>query len=176
MMAAIILLALLTAERLGEVIIAARNTHALIAQGAQEAGASHYPWMVTMHAAWLVGLWWLAPGQPVNWILVAVAVVLQAGRYWVIATLGGRWTTRIIVLPGIPPVAGGPYRFVRHPNYVIVVLEIALVPLTFGLWQMALIFTALNAAMLTVRIRAENRALAAAARQSPLPTAQSAPM
>lgn len=169
MTAVIILLALLTVERLSEVIIAARNTKALIARGGYEAGARHYPWMVTMHTAWLACLWWLAPGQSVNWALAGVAALLQLGRYWVIATLGGRWTTRIIVLPGVPPVMGGPYRFARHPNYVIVVAEIAIVPLTFGLWRVALLFSLLNAIMLTVRIRAENRAIAAAVRQDPLP-------
>jgi methyltransferase len=174
--AAVILLALLTAERLSELVIARRNGRALIAQGGYEAGAGHYPWMVAMHAAWLACLWWLAPGQPVNWVLAGIAMLLQAGRFWVIATLAGRWTTRIIVLPGIPPVTGGPFRFMRHPNYAIVVAEIAVVPLTFGLWQVALLFSVLNAVMLAVRIRAEERALAAAARQDPLPTTQSATM
>ena len=171
-----ILLALLTLERLCELVIASRNTGRLMAQGGREYGAAHYPAMVLMHASWLAGLWWWGLGNPVNYPLVAVALLMQAGRWWVVTTLKGRWTTRIIVVPGLPPIRSGPYRFLRHPNYVIVVLEIAVVPLALGLWRMAILYSLLNALMLTVRIRAENAALAEAMRQDPLPSAVFPPM
>ncbi len=107
-----------------------------------------------------MALWWLAPGRHIFAFWLVLYVLLQVARIWVLATLGQRWTTRIIVLPGAPLVRRGPYRLVDHPNYVVVTGEIAVLPLVFGLWQIALIFTALNAAALTIRIREENRALA----------------
>src|SRR4030095_12655124 len=116
--------------------------------------------ILVLHAAWLAALWWWAPGQPISIPFLVLFAILQAGRVWVIRSLGERWTTRIIVKPGAPLVHRGPYRFVNHPNYMIVTAEIAVLPLVFGLWQIALIFSALNALILTVRIRAENRALA----------------
>jgi methyltransferase len=155
----IVILALVTLQRLGELWLSNRNTRRLLAQGAREAGASHYPLIVAVHMLWLATLWWLAPGRPVNGFWLAVYVLLQLGRIWVLATLGRRWTTRIIVLPGAPLVRRGPYRFVNHPNYVVVVGEIAVLPLVFGLWRISLIFSLLNAAVLAIRIREENRAL-----------------
>ncbi len=163
MNAALVILALVTAQRLAELIVASRHTRALLARGAYEVGAGHYPLIVAVHAAWLAALWWLAPGRPVLWPLIGLFVLLQGARLWVLATLGERWTTRIIVLPGAPLVARGPFRFVRHPNYWIVAAEIALLPLAFGLWSVALIFSLLNAAVLTVRIRAEEKALESSA-------------
>lgn len=115
--------------------------------------------IVAVHAGWLASLWWFAPGQPIDWSLIAMFALLQIGRIWVLRSLGPRWTTRIIVLPGAPLVTGGPFRFVSHPNYLIVIGEIAVLPLAFGLWQLAVLFTVLNAAALTIRIRAENKAL-----------------
>lgn len=162
-MAAIVILALVTLQRLGELVLARRNTQRLLAQGAYEIGARHYPLIVAVHASWLAMLWWLAPGQPIRWTLVALFLVAQAGRWWVLSTLGPRWTTRIIVLPGAALVARGPFRFARHPNYLIVAAEIALLPLAFGLWEVALAFSLLNALVLTIRIRAEEKALASAA-------------
>ncbi len=159
MTATILILALVTLQRLAELVIARRNTHALLARGAYEAAPGHYPLIVAVHTLWLLVLWWLAPGRPILWPLIALFLLLQLGRVWVLATLGSRWTTRIIILPGAPLVAGGPFRFVRHPNYVVVVLEIAVLPLAFGLWQVALVFSALNAAVLAIRIRAEEAAL-----------------
>jgi len=156
---AIIILALVTMQRLGELVVARRNTRTLLARGAYEASPDHYPLIVAVHSLWLVSLWWLAPGRPIAWALVGLFLLLQAGRLWVLATLGPRWTTRIIILPGEPLVARGPFRFVRHPNYVVVALEIAVLPLAFGLWQVALIFSLANAAVLSVRIKAEERAL-----------------
>lgn len=159
MNAAVLILSLVTAQRLAELIVSRRHTRALLARGAYEVGAGHYPLIVAVHAGWLAALWWLAPGRPVLWPLIGLFALLQGARLWVLATLGERWTTRIIVLPGAPLVARGPFRFVRHPNYLVVIAEIALLPLAFGLWQVALIFSLLNAAVLTVRIRAEEKAL-----------------
>lgn len=159
MIAAYVLLGFVTAERLLELVIARRNTKALLARGAHEVAAGHYPAIVILHAAWLVGLWFLAPGQPVQWFWVAVFALLQALRLWTLATLGRRWTTRIIVVPGETLVAAGPFRFLRHPNYMVVVGEIAVLPLCFGLWWYALAFSVANAVVLWVRIRAEETAL-----------------
>jgi methyltransferase len=156
----IVILALVTLQRVGELWLSNRNTARLLAHGAQEVGASHYPLIVAVHALWLVALWWLAPGRHIFAFWLVLYVLLEIARIWVLATLGHRWTTRIIILPGAPLVRGGPYRFVNHPNYVVVVGEIFVLPLVFGLWQIALIFTVLNAAVLTIRIHEENRALA----------------
>jgi methyltransferase len=161
MSAAAIILALVTLQRLGELVLARHNTQRLLARGAVEAGASHYPLLVAMHAAWLISLWVYGHDQPVELIPLVAFIGLQGLRCWVLATLGQRWTTRIIVLPGAPLVAGGPYRFIAHPNYVVVAAEIALLPLALHLPWIALIFSALNAAVLTIRIRAESHALAA---------------
>ncbi len=160
MTAAIVILALVTLQRLGELVIARRNTKALLAGGAYEASPGHYPLIVAIHAGWLAALWWLAPGQPLNWLLIGLFLLLQLGRLWVLATLGRRWTTRIIVVPGERLVARGPFRFVRHPNYLVVAGEIAVLPLAFGLWEVAFLFSFLNAAVLAIRIRAEEKALA----------------
>jgi methyltransferase len=153
------ILALVTAERLAELVLASRNTRRLLDQGAREHGAGHYPLIVAVHAAWLAALWWLAPGRPVSIALLALFALLQLARLWVIYTLGRRWTTRIIVLAQAPLVKRGPYRLLDHPNYAVVVLEIAILPLVFGLAWVAVVFTLLNAIALTIRIRAENRAL-----------------
>ena len=157
--AAILILLLVTVQRLGELWLSNRNTRRLLDHGAVEAGRGHYPLLVAVHVGWLAALWWWAPGQPINWPLMIVFALLQLSRVWVIASLGLRWTTRIIVLPAAPLVRAGPYRFVDHPNYLIVALEIAALPLAFGLTGVALAFSILNGAILTVRIRAENRAL-----------------
>jgi methyltransferase len=116
---------------------------------------------VALHASWLAALWWLAPSQPIAPLWLVLFFLIEIGRLWVLASLGERWTTRIIVLPGAPLVRRGPYRFVDHPNYVVVVAEIAVLPLVFGLWQIALPFSLLNAVILAIRIREENRALSA---------------
>jgi len=157
---AIIILALVTLQRAGELWLSNRNTSRLLAKGAREVGASHYPLIVAVHALWLAALWWFAPGRHIFAFWLVLYVLLQIARIWALATLGYRWTTRIIILPGAPLVRRGPYRFVNHPNYVVVISEIAVLPLVFGLWQIALIFSALNAAVLTIRIHEENRALA----------------
>jgi methyltransferase len=156
---AVAILSFVTLQRLSELALARRNTAALIAAGAREYSPRHYPLIVAVHATWLITLWMLAPGRPVHIPMLILFALLQLGRVWVLRTLGPRWTTRIIVLPGAPLVNGGPFRFVSHPNYLVVIGEIAVLPLVFGLWQVALIFTILNAIALTIRIRAENRAL-----------------
>lgn len=157
---AALVLALVTLERLGELWLARRNTRALLAQGAVEVAAGHYPLIVLLHAFWLAGLWVLGWQKEVDTAWLAVFVLLQVLRVWVLATLGPRWTTRIIVQPGLPLVTTGPYRLLSHPNYVVVVGEIAVLPLCLGLPWYALAFSIANAAVLTVRIRAENAALA----------------
>lgn len=156
------LLTFVTAQRLSELVIARRNTMALFARGAREIAPDHYPYMVALHTGWLVGLWMLATGQPIQLFWFCVFMLLQVLRLWVLATLRARWTTRIIILPGAPLVEGGPYRFFKHPNYMIVIGEIAALPLAFGMPLYALVFSLLNAAVLIVRIRAENAALKSA--------------
>ena len=155
----VIVLALVTAQRLGELALANRNTRRLLAMGAREHGAGHYPLIVAMHAAWLIGLWLFGWNRPVDLFWLAIFVVLQGLRVWVIATLGGRWTTRIIVLPDAPRIRKGPFRFISHPNYAVVSAEIAVLPLAFGLPIFAAVFFVLNIVVLTIRIRAESRAL-----------------
>jgi methyltransferase len=159
MWSSIALLAFVTLQRLVELPIARANMQRLLAAGGYEVGASHYPLLVAVHAAWLASLWWLAPGRPVDLPFFALFILIEIGRIWVLRTLGRRWTTRIIIVPGEKLVASGPYRFVDHPNYLVVIGEIAVLPLVFGLWQVALIFSLLNAAVLTIRVRAENAAL-----------------
>ena len=156
---AAILLSLVTAERLGELWLARRNTAALVARGGFEVAPRHYLPIVLLHATWLAGLWGFGWSNPVDSAWLAVFLVLQAARVWVLATLGSRWTTRIIVVPGAPLVTAGPYRFVSHPNYLVVIGEIAVLPLCLGLPWVALVFSLANLAVLAVRIRAENAAL-----------------
>ncbi len=157
-----ILLALVAVQRLAEVAYAERNTRALIARGAREAGRGHYPLIVLLHAAWLVAILLMLPEvRVIFWLPLVLFLLLQAARVWVIATLGPYWTTRIITLDEAPLVRRGPYRFVRHPNYLIVAGEILLLPLALGEWQVAAVFTLLNGAMLAWRIRAEDAALTA---------------
>jgi methyltransferase len=158
---ATIILALVTLQRLGELFLARANTNRLMARGATEVAAGHYPMLVAMHAAWLISLWVWGREQPIDPFALASFVVLQALRVWVIATLGSRWTTRIIVLPDQPLISSGPYRFLSHPNYVVVAAEIAVLPLALHLPWIALVFTILNAIVLFIRIRAEAHALAA---------------
>ena len=159
MSVATIILLLVTAQRLGELVLARRNTSRLLAKGAIEIGPGHYPLVVALHAAWLVSLWIWGRDQDVNVLALIGFAVMQGLRLWVLATLGERWTTRIIVLPGAPLVAAGPYKYLSHPNYAVVAGEIALLPLALHLPWLALIFTLLNAAVLFIRIRVEARAL-----------------
>lgn len=156
-----IILFLVVAQRLVEIVYAERNTRALLARGAVEVGRSHYPLIVTLHAAWLTIIVLVLPADAtIHWWALAAFVALQAARVWVIATLGPYWTTRIITLQGAPLVRKGPYRFVRHPNYLVVAGEIAALPLAFGEVNVAVVFTILNAAVLAWRIHQEDQALA----------------
>ena len=161
---AVLLLAFVTAQRAGELVLARRNTRRLLSQGAYEVGRGHYPLLVGFHAAWLGGLWWFGGDQPVHPAWLGAYALLQALRVWIIGSLGERWTTRIIILPGVPLVRRGPYRFLSHPNYVVVVAEIAVLPLALGLPGYALAFTLMHLVVLAVRLRAETSALEAAPR------------
>jgi methyltransferase len=155
----VLILAFVTLERLAELWLARRNTSRLLAEGAREHAPGHYKLIVAVHLLWLAALWGLALPRSVDGFWLGMFVLLELARIWVLATLGRRWTTRIIVLPGAPLVRKGPYRFINHPNYWVVIGEIAVLPLVFGLWAVALVFTLLNAIVLTIRIRAENAAL-----------------
>ncbi len=155
---ALAFIAFLLLQRGAELILARRNTRRLLARGAVEHGAAHYPLIVAMHAAWLLAIAALGWSNPVSPGWLAAFAVLQVLRIWVQASLGSRWTTRIIVLDE-PLVARGPYRWVPHPNYLVVIAEILVAPMVLGLWPVALIFTLLNALILRIRIREEARAL-----------------
>jgi methyltransferase len=162
MTAALVIIGLMALQRLGELAYARRNTRLLLARGAIEVGRAHYPLIVLLHASWLVAVVvMLPPSPPIHWPAVAALVGLQALRLWVIVALGPYWTTRIVTLPEAPLVRGGPYRFLRHPNYAVVVGEIAILPLAFGQVGVAIVFSVLNAAVLWWRIRIEDRALRA---------------
>ena len=151
----------LVLQRLVELGIARRNHRALVARGAIEFGRRHYPALVALHAGWLLALLGtIDPQTPVSIPLLAVFVLLECGRVWVVVTLGSRWTTRVMVVPGAKRIRAGPYRFLNHPNYLIVCGEIAVVPLMFGAWPLAVIASALNLLALRTRIRVENQALA----------------
>ena len=153
--------ALVALERLAELWHARRNTRALLDAGGVEVGRSHYPLIVALHAAWLLAIVLTVPAEAgVSAPLLIAFAVLQGVRLWVLTSLGPYWTTRVITLPGAPLVRRGPYRFLRHPNYVVVAAEIAVLPLAFGAWGVAAVFSGLNAALLAWRISLENQALA----------------
>jgi methyltransferase len=155
------LLAFLTAQRIAELWWVRQNERRLFAAGGVEYGRAHLPLIVLLHAAWIVGMWVLAYDRPVNLFFLTLVVLLQIARFWVLISLGRRWTIRIIVVPGERLVARGPYRFLRHPNYAVVTGEIAAVPLAVGLPVYALVFSILNAAVLAIRVPAEDAASAA---------------
>jgi methyltransferase len=155
-----LILGAVTLQRTAELVLSHYNTNRLLALGAVEVAPRHYPLIVAVHAAWLISLRVFGRDQPVHNVALLFYLALQGLRYWVMRTLGPRWTTRIIVLPGQSLVSAGPYRFLSHPNYAVVAGEIAVLPLVLGLPLLAVIFTILNAAILAIRIRAENRALA----------------
>ncbi|MFF4553011.1 isoprenylcysteine carboxyl methyltransferase family protein [Streptomyces sp. NPDC001422] len=165
-----LLVAVVAAERVAELVVARRNERWSVARGATVAGQGHYPAMVALHTGLLAGCLaevWLA-GRPfvpaLAWPMLAVLAAAQGLRWWCIRSLGPRWNTRVIVVPGLPLVAKGPYRWrrLRHPNYVAVVAEGIALPLVHTAWVTAVVFTVLNAVLLRVRIRCENRALASA--------------
>lgn len=147
-------------QRLGELVLAAQNTKRLLAAGAIEAGRRHYPLFILLHSTWLLAIIVTTPAAaPPNSLLLALFVLIEFGRVWVLVALGRFFTTRVITLPGAALVRVGPYRFVNHPNYLIVIAEIACLPLIFGNWPVALIWSILNLALLNQRIRVENTAL-----------------
>ena len=154
-----ILIALVALQRLGELIYARRNTRALMERGAREVGAGHYPLMVLLHGGWIVALFVLTEPDPVpHWLWLAVFAICQVLRVWVLAELGPYWTTRVIVLDGAAPVRRGLYRLVRHPNYLIVAIEIPALPLGLGRPLVARVFGLLNLALLAYRIWVEDGA------------------
>jgi methyltransferase len=161
------LVGLVALERVAELVVSNRHVAWALAQGARESGRGHYPAMVALHTALLVGCvvepWALArPFVPaLGATMVALVVLAQALRWWCISTLGPRWSTRVLVVPGLPRITAGPYRWLRHPNYVAVVLEGAALPLVHSAWLTAAAFTLLNLALLRVRVRCEDAALAA---------------
>lgn len=162
----LLLIGLIAGQRLWELAVSRRHVRALMARGAREVGAGHYPWMVALHSAFLVScvaeVWLLdrpfRPAQALPWLVVLAAAL--GLRAWTLRSLGERWTTRVMVLPGAPLVTRGPYRWLRHPNYLVVVLELAAIPMLHGAWLTALLFGAANLALLTRRIGAEEAALA----------------
>jgi methyltransferase len=161
-----VLVVLVGLERLAELVVSKRNAAWSFERGGWEAGRGHYPVMVVLHTGFLVAMlveaWVRRPDVPAGlaWSMLVLVVAAQALRWWCIATLGRRWNTRVIIVPGLPPVTGGPYRLLRHPNYVAVVVEGVVLPLVHAAWVTALVFTVANAVLLTVRIRVENAALA----------------
>jgi methyltransferase len=151
-------------QRLLELALSRRNERLLRVRGAVERGRGHYPLIVAMHALWLLSTFGegalRGPGFPFYWpVPLTLFLLVQPLRYWAILSLGESWNTRILVVPGAKPVRRGPYRYLNHPNYVVVVVEILSFPLIFGAWITALIFSIMNAVLLSVRMREENRAL-----------------
>jgi methyltransferase len=148
--------------RAGELIHARRNARRLLAEGGQSVGDGHYPFIVALHASWLGVLWWIGWRLPQpDWLLFGLFVLLELARLWVVATLGRFWTTRIITVPGAPLVRNGPYKWVRHPNYLIVALEVPLLLYAFNAPALAVLFGATNILLLAYRIRVEEDALRA---------------
>jgi methyltransferase len=159
--AVVIVVSLVAVQRLGELLYAARNTRRLKRRGAVEHGRYHYPLFIALHGFWLIAILIAVPtGTAIAWLPMSLFIVLQAARLWIVATLGAFWTTRIITLPDAPLIRRGPYRFMRHPNYLVVIGEIALLPLVFGAWWIAAIFSLLNLALLAWRRWVEDAALA----------------
>lgn len=156
----VLFIAYIIAERLIELPIAARNTKRLIASGGAEHSPGHYPFIVALHTAWIIALLIFGYDNSLNLVWLGVYAALQVLRIYILGTLGRRWTTRIIVIPGERRVTTGPFSKIPHPNYMLVIAEILVAPLVLGLWEVAALFSALNAAILTVRIGAEERAWA----------------
>lgn len=156
------MLALVVAQRLAELALARRNTRRLLAEGAVEAGAGHYPLFVILHTGWLAATALAVPAAtPPDPVPLAALLAAMAARVWVMASLGRFWTTRVVTLPGAPLVRRGPYRWLRHPNYLVVSAELALLPLAFGEWRVAVVASALNGALLAHRIAVEDAVLSA---------------
>jgi len=161
-----VLVVLVGVERVAELVVSKRNAAWSFGRGGTESGRGHYPAMVVLHSGFLVAMlveaWVRRPdvSPALAWSMLTLVVASQALRWWCIATLGRRWNTRVIIVPGLAPVRSGPYRLIPHPNYVAVVIEGAALPLVHLAWVTALVFTVANAALLSVRLRVENEALA----------------
>lgn len=158
-MLAFLVLVLVTLPRGAELTYSQRNARRLLASGGYEVGFGHYPLMVLLHAAWLAALWWYGWGKPLTWSFIVIYLILQMLRGWVLMALGSRWTSRIVILPHEKLVTDGPYSFLKHPNYAILAGEVLVLPLAFGLWWQAIVFSVLNGLLLWWRIRIEDRAL-----------------
>jgi methyltransferase len=156
-----LMLGLVVGQRLGELVIARRNTRRLLARGGREVGAAHYPLFILLHTAWIASLAIFVPYDRWPYLpLIVIYLLLQLARVWVITSLGPYWTTRIITLDAAPVVRRGPYRFIRHPNYLVVGMELLVLPLAFRAWWIAAVFTVLNTLLIAYRISVEERALA----------------
>lgn len=159
----VVLVLLVGGERVAELVVSLRNARWSFAQGGVESGRRHYPFMVVLHTGLLAGCLVEAAYRPfipaLGWTMLAVVILAQGLRWWCISVLGHQWNTRVIVVPGLHLVAGGPYRWIRHPNYVAVVAEGIALPLVHTAWLTAVIFTVLNIPLLAVRIRTEETAL-----------------
>ncbi|MDB5158325.1 MAG: hypothetical protein JWR50_3032 [Mucilaginibacter sp.] len=156
----IVFISFLILQRLSELYISSRNEKWLLQNGAIQYGQSHYPYMVAMHTLFIVSIiaeYYLRGGTAINWILLAAFLLVLSFKFWALSSLGKYWNTKIYRIPGVYPVKKGPYKIFKHPNYMEVVCEIAIIPLVFHLYYTAIIFSLLNAAMLTVRIRVENK-------------------
>lgn len=155
-----IILGAVALQRLLELVLSVHNTRKLKVEGGIEIGAGHYPLFILLHGSWLLAIFLLTPNTAsVNFWLLALYILLQFARVWIIASLGKYWTTRIITVPEAPLLKKGPYRYMRHPNYLIVICEIAVLPLVFGNWQIAVLWSLANALLITWRIHIENAAL-----------------
>ena len=155
-----IILALVAAQRLGELLYSRHNEARLRARGGVEAGARHYPFFFLVHGGWFAALAvWVGQGATVNWWWLALFALLQIGRVWVLVSLGPYWCTRIITVADAPLITAGPYRWLSHPNYLVVSAEIAVLPLAFSAYAIAITFSILNALLLAHRIRVETAAL-----------------
>ena len=147
-------------QRLSELLIARRNEKWLLSQGAVQYGQSHYPFMIAMHTLFIVSIiveYYLRGGTQISWIFLGIFLAVLLFKFWALSSLGKYWNTKIYRIPGVYSVKRGPYKFLKHPNYMEVVCEIAIIPLVFHLYYTAIVFTVLNAIMLSVRIRVENR-------------------
>jgi len=159
MTATFLFIVLLIAQRLSELAIARENTARLLRQGAKEFAPEHYPLIVAVHSLWIAAIAVFGWDQALNFSWLTVYLILQGFRIWILSSLGARWTTRIIIL-NEPLVVRGPYKYIKHPNYALVVAEIIAAPMVLGLFSVAIVFSLLNAIVLYIRIRAENKALA----------------
>ncbi|MEP7016800.1 MAG: isoprenylcysteine carboxyl methyltransferase family protein [Actinomycetota bacterium] len=167
----VLLILAVAVERLVELVVSKRNMAWARSRGGREYGFGHYPFMVFLHTGLLVACVIEASHRPfipaLGWPMLALVLLAQALRWWCISTLGPRWNTRIVVVPGLPLVDRGPYRWMRHPNYVAVVMEGIALPLVHTAWITAVVFTVVNAGLLRVRISAENAVMAKALAETP---------